>query len=85
MTSRQPPNDSAAYIDSGFFDLRNPSFVVALKFLDTVAKWTHYRALNSPAPCTFLTRFLECVRGRRPNRRTLPKPSRFVGANQLPL
>ena len=41
------------HIDLGFFDLRNPSFFVAPQILDTVAKWTHYRALNSPAldPC----------------------------------
>ena len=36
------------HIDSGFFDLRILRSSLRLKFLDTVAKWTHYRALNSP-------------------------------------
>ena len=36
------------HIDLGFFDLRILRSSLRLKFLDTVAKWTHYRALNSP-------------------------------------
>jgi ABC-type molybdate transport system ATPase subunit len=36
------------HIDSGFFDKGILRSSLPLKFLDTVAKWTHYRALNSP-------------------------------------